>query len=165
MVIAGSAPLAYDNHRGATLSNDHDTFGVYIGFGSRRSISSPAELDELVDNVASYADDEGIKVAMVVFYPDDDNDYSASSLHFGVGAPNCPLEYGNEAGHQYVPGSGYESTWWYFMCDYSEVPPGREVPIELARTAAREFVRTRGQRPRWFNWIDESVQTDLSRAS
>lgn len=112
-------------------------------------ISTVEELDAELDRAhAQSANDEWGYVALIHPYSEEE---FPDRLHLGVGRAFSFLEF-NAA---YVAGDldKGEKSWW-FWSQVTDLGPGIGIPNEVAREAAREFVRT-GRRPTNVEWVED----------
>lgn len=126
--------------------------GVAYGSGPQTvDVSSLSELDELLDSVATQATAEQRPVAVTLYIPELGDDSPA--LHLGLGRDWSVLMYND----WHVQGTldGGKASAWYFENDWSEAPPNHGIPVDDAREAAREFVRSHGQRPTNVEWVKD----------
>ncbi|WP_020576960.1 Imm1 family immunity protein [Actinopolymorpha alba] len=115
---------------------------------AQTEVSTVDELDHALDEVNREAEQDQVPYAVYVFTP---AAWDGPVLALGVGRDFSFLNFDNA----HVVGdldSDKPTEWWYGN-DWGHRPPGRGIPVETAREAAREFVRT-GQRPTNVEWIE-----------
>jgi hypothetical protein len=126
-------------------------FVLTYGESPAYHIRTVEELDAELDRAhAQSANDEWGYLAMIHHYSGEE---FPDRLHLGVGRAFSFLEF-NAA---YVAGDldeGEKSWWWWSQV--TDHGPGIGIPNEVAREAAREFVRT-GERPTNVEWIEDEV--------
>jgi Immunity protein Imm1 len=111
--------------------------------------STVEELDAVLDKATDESREDGYPYLVQIYLADDP--HGGPLLKLGVGHTFSFLWYDKT----YVAGDldgGHVTSW-----DWSgpnDQPAGTGIPNELAREAAREFVRTGGQQPANVEWVE-----------
>ena len=124
--------------------NDNDT-GPY-----QTPIDGVEELDALLDQLDAESRAEGYPAFVMICPPD----ARRPVLSIGLGRDEFSfLTYNLDYVHGDLDGG--EPAAWMINDEWSELPPGFNVEVKVAREAAREFVRSDGQRPSNLSWIEK----------
>jgi hypothetical protein len=111
-------------------------------------VSTVEELDAGLDDTEEWARENGRPVWVYIFTPKN-WDGPVSSLGLGRDFSFSSFDNAHAVGDM---DGGQPAEWWDgSQGGYSF--PGRGIPVEVAREAAREFVRT-GQRPTNVEWTE-----------
>lgn len=124
-------------------------FVLSYGMSPAYHIRTVEELDAQLDKAhAESARDKWGYAAVLHIYGEG---LTGTRLQFGVGREFSFLE--SDTG--YVAGDldKGEKSWWLWS-QLTDIEPGMGIPNEVAREAAREFVRT-GQRPTNVEWVED----------
>ncbi|MGW5743708.1 Imm1 family immunity protein [Amycolatopsis sp. NPDC003861] len=118
-------------------------------------VTTPAELDRVLDAVAAT---DGPTLAEL--YTDGDPD--KSWLEVGLHGDRASLRYvGDDAPNGACSKGGTfasvhgEEVVYYYMNNPREYPADAEIPVELARKAAHEFLASGGARPSVVAWTEQ----------
>lgn len=130
------------------------THKVVIAYGEFHlvEVSTVEELDAALDKADADARAASKPMAVSLYLDSEGPDGHAMTL--GVGRDFSCLTYDAS----YVAGdldNGQPTAWW-FGPTWAYTDPGRGIPSEIAREAAREYVRT-GRRPANVEWTDENA--------
>jgi len=124
----------------------------HIDYGTKPSelVSTPQELDAVLDRATEESQQEECPYLVQIYPVTDNPSKTEPMLKLGVGRSFSFLDWDMD----YVPGEldgGEETTWEW--SGPMEKGPGVGIPNEVAREAAREFVRTGGRRPTNVEWV------------
>lgn len=128
------------------------TYTVTYGFGPKQAtVTDTVELDRVLDEATLEASTEGLPGVVYIAT----GGLRAPMLVLGVGRDDFSF-LSCEGGHASGNLDGGQPTAWYYAGDHhSEIPGGRGIPVKEAREAAREFVRSGGERPGNVEWVNE----------
>ncbi|GAA3886062.1 hypothetical protein GCM10022243_58610 [Saccharothrix violaceirubra] len=113
-------------------------------------VTTAAELDAVLDIVVGWEDP-----ILVALYVQDDILRAVFEVGLNGGKGVGVVYYsGDETGwfSRSSQPSNAETILYYYMDNDHEYPPHSEVPIDVARQAAHEFMTTRGERPTGVEW-------------
>lgn len=125
------------------------TYEISYGEGPTEVvIATVDELDEVLDRATAAA---AADVLPYIVYIHTEAGMDGDMLGLGVGGEFSYLTFND----QYVPGDldGGKPSRWYYDNQPTDLPPGIGIPPNVARDAAREFIRT-GRQPAGAAWAD-----------
>lgn len=114
------------------------------------------EMDRLVDDLLAQPFDNSVSTMYSSARPNRPNGLPDHELAVAVSAEDGVggLWFNGDGANWYTRGtpSRYDQVFYYYMGSEREFPHDSEIPLDLVRQAAREFLLNGGQRPTCVAW-------------
>lgn len=122
------------------------------------TLSTPAQVDELLDRMAAEAESPEVEVGLVAQIDGKDDDEGWSILQFGIRAAGSLCGFVGHVGKDSASvmsdngGTSPEMIAYDYQYNEREVPSNAEVSLDTVRKAVHDYVASGGARPGGVTW-------------
>ncbi|GIG89128.1 Imm1 family immunity protein [Plantactinospora endophytica] len=119
-------------------------------------VRTPGEMDRLIDDLLTQPFDNSVCTMYSSARPDRPNGFPDHEFAVAVNLEDAVggLWFTGDGASWYTLGgpSRHDQVFYYYMESERDFPHDSEIPLDLVRQAAQEFLVTGGQRPTCVSW-------------